>query len=259
MQDLEDHSGREFARADLSGCRFTGVLLNGADIRHSDLRGVTMRGVELVDTVIDGEISNLVINGVDVAPLIEAELDRRQPERATFRPGSADGFRAAWDLDEELWAATVDRARRLDPELLHASVQGEWSFIETLRHLAFASESWVGRGVLGDPDPWHPLSLPWEQMGPIPGVPCDRAARPSLEQALAVRHRAMRLVRGVVEHLTDEQLDAETPPLRGAGWPPEGERFPVRECLLIVLNEEWWHRQYAERDLAVLEAAGMPA
>jgi hypothetical protein len=27
----------------------------------------------------------------------------------------------------------------------------------------------------------------------------------------------------------------------------------VRDCLLIVLNEEWSHRQYAERDLAVLQ------
>ncbi|MFE9954393.1 hypothetical protein [Micromonospora sp. NPDC005299] len=28
----------------------------------------------------------------------------------------------------------------------------------------------------------------------------------------------------------------------------------VRECLLVVLNEEWEHRLYAERDLDVLEA-----
>jgi hypothetical protein len=28
----------------------------------------------------------------------------------------------------------------------------------------------------------------------------------------------------------------------------------VRECLLIILNEEWEHRLYAERDLAALEA-----
>jgi hypothetical protein len=28
----------------------------------------------------------------------------------------------------------------------------------------------------------------------------------------------------------------------------------VRECLLVVLNEEWERRLYAERDLAVLEA-----
>jgi hypothetical protein len=39
----------------------------------------------------------------------------------------------------------------------------------------------------------------------------------------------------------------------GPGWPDEGETFPVRKCLLVVLNEEWWHRLYAERDLAVLE------
>ena len=28
----------------------------------------------------------------------------------------------------------------------------------------------------------------------------------------------------------------------------------MRECLLVVLNEEWNHRLFAERDLAVLEA-----
>jgi hypothetical protein len=28
----------------------------------------------------------------------------------------------------------------------------------------------------------------------------------------------------------------------------------VRVCLSIVLNEEWEHRLYAERELAVLEA-----
>jgi hypothetical protein len=33
------------------------------------------------------------------------------------------------------------------------------------------------------------------------------------------------------------------------GW-PQLEDFPLRECLLIVLNEEWEHRGYAERDLA---------
>jgi len=28
----------------------------------------------------------------------------------------------------------------------------------------------------------------------------------------------------------------------------------VHECLLVVLNEEWQHRQFAERDLTVLES-----
>ena len=252
--DFQDLTGSEFERADLSGSRFTTVLLNGATIRNADLHQVTMRGVEISDTTIDGEIRNLVINGVDVAPLVDAELDRRHPEKPKFRPTTADGFREAWDVNERLWAATVDRARRLDPERLHESVGGEWSFVQTLRHLAFASESWVGRCVLGDPSPWHPLSLPWDTAPSVPGMPHDRDARPSLDEALALRHAAMALVRGVVDGLTDEGLDAETAPLAGPGWPPEGATFPVRECLLIVLNEEFWHRQFAERDLAALEA-----
>jgi hypothetical protein len=36
------------------------------------------------------------------------------------------------------------------------------------------------------------------------------------------------------------------------GW-PRMENFPVKECLRIVLNEEWEHRLYAERDLTALE------
>jgi uncharacterized damage-inducible protein DinB len=189
---------------------------------------------------------------------VEAELDRRHPDRPKFRPTDADGFREAWDVNERLWAATVERARALPPERLHESVAGEWSFVQTLRHLAFASESWVGRCLLGDPSPWHPLSLPWDTAPAVPGMPHDREARPSLDEALALRHAAMGLVRRVVDDLTDERLAEDTAPLAGPGWPPEGATFPVRECLLIVLNEEFWHRVFAERDLAVLEAATSP-
>jgi len=251
--DLQDLTGSTFERADMQGSRFTGVLLNGSTIEHSDLYRVAMRGVEILDTTIDGGIQNLVINGVDVGPLIEAELDRRYPDRAKFRPTTPDGFREAWDLNRRLWDTTVARARALQPERLHESVNDEWSFIQTLRHLAFASESWVGRCLLGDPSPWHPLSLPWDQMTAREGVPRDRDARPSLDEALALRHDAMALVGRVVDGLTDQRLDEQTAPLVGPGWPDEGATFPVRECLLIVLNEEWHHRLYAERDLAVLE------
>ena len=90
-------------------------------------------------------------------------------------------------------------------------------------------------------------------MEPREGVPWDRDARPSLTEALALRRNAMALVRRVIDNLTDEQLAERTAPLVGPGWPDEGETFPVMECLSIVLNEEWQHRLYAERDLAVLE------
>jgi hypothetical protein len=60
-------------------------------------------------------------------------------------------------------------------------------------------------------------------------------------------------VRQVIAGLTDASLAAETEPVEEPGWPPN-RSFPVRKCLLIILNEEWWHRQFAERDLAVLAA-----
>jgi hypothetical protein len=210
-----------------------------------------MTGVEVVDARIDGEIQNLVINGVDVAPLIEAELDRRDPERAKMRPTNAAGYREAWEIVERLWDGTVTRARTFRPEQLHESVDGEWSFIETLRHLVFATDAWVRRVILGDPAPWDPLGLPWDEMRDTPGIPRDRMARPSLDDVLALRRDRMSTVRTVIDGLTEKSLEAHTKPVDGPGWPP-AQSFQVSECLLIVLNEEWHHRQFAERDLDVL-------
>jgi hypothetical protein len=248
-----DLSGSRFKRVDLKGAQLSEVDLSGAQLRGVVLNGAVMRGVELVDVEIHGEIENLKINGVDVGPLVNAELDRRYPDRAKMRPSDPAGFREAWDLVERLWDQTVERARRLDPELLHESVDGEWSFIETLRHLVFATDSWVRRGILGDPAPWDPLDLPWDEMPDTPGVPRDRDVRPSLDTVLALRRDRMATVRQVIGGLTDESLDSDTTPVEGPGWPPP-RSFPVRECLLVVLSEEWEHRLYAERDLAALEA-----
>jgi hypothetical protein len=245
----------DFTDQDLSGARFERVDLTGARFTAVDLTGVLMRGVELVDVDITGELRNVTVNGVDVAPLIDAELDRRYPERVQMRPTTVAGFREAWDVVERLWDGTVERARTLDPALLHESVGGEWSFIETLRHLVFATDAWIRRALLGDPSPWDPLDLPWDEMRDTPGIPRDRAARPSLDEVLALRRDRMTTVRTVVDGLTDESLDASTEPVQAAGWPPP-RSFPVRECLLIVLGEEWEHRRYAERDLDALVARG---
>ncbi len=200
-----DLRGVRFERVDLSGADLHAVDLSGARFRGVDLSGVVMRGVELVDVDIYGEIENLTVNGVDVGPLITAELDRRHPDRVKMRPVDPAGFAEAWDLLGRLWDRTVERARLLPPDLLHESVDGEWSFIETLRHLVFATDAWVRRAILGDPAPWDRLDLPWDEMPETPGTPRDREVRPALD---------------------------------------------------VVLNEEWEHRLYAERDLQALEARG---
>src|SRR6478735_4517993 len=220
-------AGQEFTDVDLSGSRFRDVLLHD----------VVMIGVELAHVHIDGEIKDVVINGVDVAPYVEAELDRRDPDRPRMRPTDPAGFREAWDIVERRWDETVER---------------EWSFIQTLRHLTFATDSWVTRAILGEPSPWHRLGMPWSGAPPIPGWDGDLDARPTLDEVLALRRDRMSTVRRYVDALTEDVLDSHTDPVDAPGWPPP-ESFPVRRCLLIVLNEEYLHRQFAERDLAVLE------
>jgi len=134
---------------------------------------------------------------------------------------------------------------------LHRSVDDEWSFSQTLRHLNFASAAWVGRMILGTASPWHPLDLPWDEAPGRDGIPWDREARPSLDEVLRVRSERQAMVREVMESLTDEQLASEVTRTE-PGW-PQAENFPVKECLRIVLNEEWEHRLYAERDLTSME------
>jgi hypothetical protein len=249
----DELQGSRFRQVDLTGSLFQSCDLSKVEFRAVDMTGVTMRSVDLIDVRIDGSIENMVINGVDVGPLIEAELDRRYPLRAKMRPTTPEGFLEAWDVIERLWTQTVGRARRLPPATLHESVNGEWSFIETLRHLTFATDSWLQRAILGDPSPWDALGLPWDEMPDTVGVPRDRSARPSLDEVLHLRRDRMDRVRHYLAGVDEATLRAHTTPVEGPGWPPP-QSLEVRRCLLIILNEEWEHRRFAERDLDVLES-----
>jgi DinB family protein/pentapeptide repeat protein len=242
----------EFVKRDFSGARFEQVDFSRAWFRNVYFTGATLRGAWLEDVDVDGEIRNVRINGVDIGPLVEAELNRRYPERTKLDPVDADGFRDAWAVIERAWPPTVERARRLPPDQLHERVEDEYSFIETLRHLVFATDAWVRRAILGHSQPYSPLGLPHDEMEPDPSVPHDADARPSLDEMLELRADRMRTVHDVIATLTDDMLAGKTNPVPAPGYPPAGS-YPVRRCLRAIVSEEWLHRLYAERDLAVLE------
>jgi hypothetical protein len=255
-----------FKEENLAGARFEELSLRGAVFHDVDLGEATFDNVNLSgstihalvrDVAITGDVRNLTVWGVDVVPLVEAELNRLQPGRAKMRPNDADGYREAWELLERLWGETVERARKLPAAKLHESVDGEWSFIETLRHLVFATDAWVRRAVLGDPAPWDPLDLPHDEMRDTPPVPRDRAVQPSLDEVLALRADRTATVRVLFAGLTDERLTEMTVPVTEAGY-PESQSYQVDDCLQCILSEEWEHRMYAERDLAVLESGKSP-
>jgi len=240
-----------FHHVDLSGSTFRLVDLNDVWIRRADLHRLHIRGAELMDVEIDGELQNVRINGIDIAPLIEAEMVRQDPDYAQMKPTTADEYRRAWDTLERRWAETVERARRLDPALLHERVDEEWSFIQTLRHLCYATDAWVNRVYLGDPDPWSPLDLPFDTTRDLEWRH-EKDVRPTLDEVLEVRADRQATVRRVLADLTDADLQRATSPVEGEGWPPP-DSYDVAEALGIVVNEEWHHRRFAERDLAVLE------
>ena len=240
-----------FTHVDFSDARLRDVDFSGAEIRGAALIGSRFRGVELRDVQISGELRNVVVNGVDIGPLVEAELNRRMPERAKMRPEDVEGFREAWQILLGLWEQTVARARALPQEALHRKVDDEFSFIQTLRHLNFATAAWVERMIIGTKSPWHPWDLPWDEAPGWAGVHWDRDALPTLDEVLAVRRERQASVSKVLASLTAEQL-ASTVSRTEPEYPQE-EDFPVKECLLIILNEEWEHRLYAERDLSIVE------
>ncbi|MEQ1787544.1 MAG: DinB family protein [Acidimicrobiales bacterium] len=250
-------AAEEFRDRNMVGSRFEHVDLSETHFHDLAMRDVRITGAWIQDLVIEAEVEgSLLVNGIDVLPHVEAGLNAKHPGRATVvavREGNADAFRAAWAVDQQAWADTVDRARRLPEEKLHERVDGEWSFIETLRHLVFATDSWIRRALQGDPSPYDPLDLPFSEMGEIPGVPNDAEARPSLDEVLALRADRMASVSEVIAGLTDERLAESTVPVEPIGY-PASESHPVRRCLAAIVIEEWEHHVFANRDLAVLES-----
>ena len=254
----QDLAGSLFHRVNLSGATFrevhlTDALVHDVDLSRTRVRaayldGVRMTGVEVPDLEIYGELGRVVVNGVDVVPLVEAELDRRTPERVLMRPTDSDGFREAFAVLDRLWEGTVARARSMPAEQLHEQVDGEWSFIETLRHLGFAHACWVSGAILADPSPWHPLDLPWDEAPEIEGVPWDRDVRPPLDDVLDLRAQRRATVQAVLDDVDDEGL--ARPVVSATPFMADAEDLTVATCLRVVINEEWEHRLYAERDLA---------
>ncbi|WP_404313329.1 DinB family protein [Agrococcus terreus] len=244
-----------FEGDDLSGAELVDVRLRGARFVRADLSGAVMRGVELagadldVPWLLDGE-STLLVNGIDVAPLVDAALDARYPGRGLRRAHDLADLRESWARVQRTWEASIARAEALPEGAVDERVAGEWSFAQTLRHLVMATDAWLRRGILGIDAPFHPIGQPNEEYaadGNDPAVFSE--ASPSWARVLEVRAERVAMVDALLRDASPELLDE---PRRNTWFPEHPET--VRSCLHTILEEEWEHHRYAERDLAVLEA-----
>src|SRR5690348_8317454 len=169
--------------------RFNDEDLTGAEFRECDLSRARLVGVVVQDVEIDGLVTNLVVNGVEVMSYVEEELDRRHPVRLLIRSDEPADLREAWRQLRQAWAATAERVGSMAEGSEHVGVDGEWSMVETLRHLVFVHDSWFRRCVLGLTEPFTPMGLATPFVPDQEELGLDSSARPGLDEVLKVRER----------------------------------------------------------------------
>jgi hypothetical protein len=240
----DDLQGAEFLDANLSGARFVGA----------DLSGVVMRGVDLPGADIDAPWlsegqSFLLVNGVDVVPLVEAELNRRFPGRSQRRARDPDGLREAWAVVERSWAAALERVAAMPDGTVDESVAGEWSFAQTLRHLIHATDTWLRGAILEIEQPYHPVGVTgdWAEEEGV-DMSALTATTPSYDEVLEARAGRVAMVRDFIATVTSDALAVP----RKNPWNPKDPETTL-SCLHVILEEEWEHLRFAGRDLDALQ------
>jgi hypothetical protein len=183
---------------------------------------------------------------------VEAELDRRHPVRLLIRSDEPADLREAWRQLRDDWAATTERVRSMPEDSEHHRVDGEWSMVETLRHLVFVHDSWFRRCVLGLTEPFTAMGLGPPSVMDQEENGLDPSARPSLDEVLAVRDRQASEIETWLAEVTPDQLAQTAPVPDDDRWPPYAAGRSVRQCLGTVLDEEWAHHRFCRRDLEKL-------
>src|SRR5580704_18684280 len=186
--------------------RFEDQDLTDAEFRECDLTRARLIGVVMQDAVIDGLVSNLVVNGVEVTSYVEAELDRRHPVRLLIRSADPADLRQGFTQLRADWAATLERLGGLPKGSEYERVGGEWSAVETLRHLVFVHDSWFRRCCLGSTKPFTAIGLASDFVPDQEEQGLDRAAAPSLDEVLAVREEQVAELERWLLRVTSDDL-----------------------------------------------------
>ena len=239
-----DH--RMFTNRSLRASRFI-----GCDFGEVVIRGSEIAGMELDSPWLFEGTGGLVVNGVDVAPFVDGELNRRFPGRELRAARDPAGLTAAWDAVERTWAETIARALAMPAGTVDASVAGEWSLAQTLRHLVMATDTWLGKAILRHPQPYHPAGLPNDD-GESEAYDSSvfSAIAPTFDEVLAARAGRVEMVRMFLGEVSVGELAAH----RANPHAPQHDET-VLSCVRTILEEEWEHHRYAVRDLDALAAA----
>jgi len=250
-----DMAGSVFRDVNLSGATFEDVNLAGTAVRDANLAGTTIRNANLEGLCIeDANIDGLTVLGFRVDDLIEAELDRRDPERARLKmrdPYDPGAVREVMSQLEELRAAFRQRLRATDARLLAARPDAdEWSALENVRHMLFAEDLYLNRLILQNDKPWNRLGLLPDFLLSREGYEgVGSESSDDLETVLAAWNAVYVDLQAFSVDLTPEKLHS---PARNL----DGELVKtVGEILQGLARHDLEHIRQAEAALARLESA----
>ncbi len=229
---------------DVSGKVITDTNLRGARFLECDLSDVVIRGSDISGMEIDAPWLRfgrpLIVNGLDVGPFVEADLNRRFPGRELQEAPDPEGLREAWAALESAWVSLIDRAEAMPAGTVDRSVGGEWSFAQTLRHLVLATDKWVGRMLGTEP---HPLGLNHNQRDDGPPPPYDEVLAASLDRRRRIGDYLAAVTPDALEELVPDPNE------------PEESTVSIRACFHVILEEGWEHLRFATRDLDLIDSA----
>jgi len=237
-----------FDTKEFEGATFVKASFKGANLRFSDVSGVTMRSVDVDGLDIDchdRSFVSLYVNGGDVVPLVDAELNRQFPGRELKDAQTPEGLQEGWVAVQSAWQTTVAGT---PPDRVNAHVEDEWSLAQTLRHLILATDAWLRGGILRTQQPFHEIGQIFTgaaEMGFDMSI--FRVEPPAYQEILAVRAERQGLVTDFLATATPELLAEEREDPWGGDWCPS-----VGDCIRVILEEEWAHLRYIRRDLARL-------
>jgi hypothetical protein len=146
----------------------------------------------------------------------------------------------------DLLETSIARASTFTEEERNQRVDDEWSMVESLRHIVFVVDVWLGRTIKGEEDPFHPIGIPPHFVPrKLPGSSIDPDVDPTFDEACDVLRGRLATLDEFCSALTMDEL----------ARPIGGHAETVAGGLGVIFDELTFHNGFINRDLDKIEKA----
>jgi hypothetical protein len=163
------------------------------------------------------------------------------PQRVPADPDEAR--RHAADV-RDLLEATIARASAFTEDDCNRRVDDEWSSVESLRHIVFVVDVWLGRTIKGETDPFHPMGIPPHFVPRVlPGSSIDPDVSPTFDEACEALRERLATLNAYMDALSPDELSREI----------GTHAKDVAGGLGVIFDELTFHNGFINRDLDKIE------